>query len=230
MTDHPSPSSFGPIAYLTGTYPRATDTFIQREVATLRDLGFTIKTCTVRETDASHHVGAEQKAEAAATFPVLKNTLNPLTASRAHAALLRARPKGWLAALALAWRTRPPGLKALIWQVAYFLESGVLSHHLRQNGVKHLHNPFADANGSVAMLTSTMSGIPFSFTLHGPGIFFEPMKWRIDEKIARASFVACISHFCRAQAMYFSDQAHWDKLKIVHCLSLIHISEPTRPY
>jgi glycosyltransferase involved in cell wall biosynthesis len=53
--------------------------------------------------------------------------------------------------------------------------------------------------------------------MHGPGIFFEPKWWRIDEKIAQSKFVACISHFCRSQAMLFSDQVHWQKLHIVHC-------------
>jgi glycosyltransferase involved in cell wall biosynthesis len=210
-------SAPGPIAYLTGLYPRATDTFIQREIAALRALGFTVETCSVRETDASHHVGPEQKAEFAATFQVLKTTLNPLKTIRAHAFLLRTRPQAWISTLRLALRTRPAGLKAFIWQMAYFLEAGVLAHHLRSRGVVHLHNHFADACCSVAMLMSSMSGIPFSLSMHGPGIFFQPMHWRIDEKIARASFTACISHFCRSQGMYFSDDAHWDKLKIVHC-------------
>lgn len=207
----------GPIAYLTGLYPRATDTFIQREIAALRAQGFEIETCSIRETDAAHHVGAEQKAEFARTFQVLKTAMNPVKALTAHAALLRANPGEWVSALRLALRTRAPGLKAFIWQMAYFLEAGVLAHHLRRKGVVHLHNHFADTSCSVAMIMSEMSGIPFSLSMHGPGIFFEPMRWRIDEKIARASFTACISHFCRSQGMYFSDAAHWDKLKILHC-------------
>ena len=67
------------------------------------------------------------------------------------------------------------------------------------------------------MLTATLSGIPYSFTIHGPDIFYQPMRWRIDEKIARAAFVACISDFCRSQAMLFSERQHWDKLHVVHC-------------
>jgi len=67
------------------------------------------------------------------------------------------------------------------------------------------------------MLMSEMSGIPYSFTLHGPDIFYEPYRWRLDEKIARARFVACISHFARSQAMAFSAPEHWNKLHIVHC-------------
>ncbi|WP_187431979.1 D-inositol-3-phosphate glycosyltransferase (plasmid) [Roseobacter fucihabitans] len=205
------------IAYLTGQYPRATDTFIQREVAALRAQGFTVDTATIRATDAHHHVGPEQKAEHAATFAVMKSTLNPIRLLAAHFAMLRTRPRDWFATARLALQTRPPGIKTTIRQVAYFLEAGVLAHHLRQKGVTHLHNHFADSSCSVAMLMSQMSGIPYSLTMHGPGIFFEPMHWRIDEKIARAAFVACISHFCRAQGMFFSDPAHWNRLKIVHC-------------
>ena len=93
----------------------------------------------------------------------------------------------------------------------------MLAHHLRRESVTHLHNHIAKSSCTVAMLASQLSGIPYSFTLHGPDIFFAPEHWRLDEKIARARFVACISDFARAQAMLFSDQAHWPKLKIVHC-------------
>lgn len=222
----------GPIAYLTGQYPRATDTFIQREIARLRAEGMTVLTNTIRATDASHHVGEEQRSEHAATFQVMQQAKNPAHLIRSHLSALRHSPKGWARALRLALRTRPPGAKALIWQLFYFLEAGVLAQHLRCNGVVHLHNHFANSSCSVAMLTSAMTDIPYSVTMHGPGIFFEPMHWRIDEKIARAAFVACISHFCRAQAMLFSDQAHWPKLKIVHCgvTPSLYGQDPERPY
>lgn len=207
----------GPIGYLTGQYPRATDTFIQREVAALRAQGMTVVTATIRATDPAHHVGPEQKAEYAATFQVMNASKNILRLLVGHCAVAMRNPKGWLAALILAWRMKPAGLKAGLWQLFYFLEAGVLAQRLYKKGVVHLHNHFADSSCSVAMLSSVMSGIPFSVTMHGPGIFFEPIHWRIDEKIARASFVACISHFCRSQAMLFSDPEHWHKLKIVHC-------------
>ena len=207
----------GPIAYLSGEYPRATDTFIQREVAGLRALGVKVLTCSVRRTGSAHHVGPEQRAEFAATFQVQQQAKRPLALIGAHLALLAHNPKGWFGTIGLAARTCPPGIKALLWQIFYFLEAGVLARYLQTQGVIHLHNHFANSSCSVAMLASRMSGIPFSFTLHGPAIFFEPHYWRIGTKMAEARFVACISHFCRAQAMLFADQADWPKLKIVHC-------------
>ncbi len=207
----------GPIAYLTGEYPRATDTFIQREIAALRALGWDVETCSIRRTDTCHHVGPEQQTEAANTFHVLEAARNPLRLLGAHAHLVGQSPRRYLRALCQAWQTRAPGAKAALYQLIYFAEAGVLARYMQQRGISHLHNHIATASCTVAMLASTLSAIPFSFTLHGPDIFFEPHRWRLDAKIAAARFVACISHFCRAQAMNFSSTADWDKLHIVHC-------------
>lgn len=206
-----------PIAYLTGEYPRATDTFIQREVAGLRQNGIEVLTCSIRQTGVEHLVGDEQKTEAANTFYVLNVAKSPLHLLRCHIRALRRAPGRYFRALKLALKTRPAGAKNLLYQLFYFAEAAVLADHLLQNNITHLHNHIAKASCTVAMITSEMSGIPYSFTLHGPDIFFEPHHWRLDEKIARATFVACISHFCRSQAMAFSAPTHWGKLHIVHC-------------
>ncbi|WP_319825114.1 glycosyltransferase family 4 protein [Thalassovita sp.] len=205
------------IAYLTGEYPRATDTFIQREVAALRQQGFEVLTCSIRRTGAAHLVGPEQRAEAAQTFHVLEAAASPYRSLRCHVQALIRSPGRYLRALRLALRTSPGGVKATLYQLFYFAEAVVLADHLRRNGIQHLHNHIAKASCTVAMLCHEISGTPYSFTLHGPDIFFEPIRWRLDEKIARASFVACISDFCRSQGMVFSDPAHWNRLHIVHC-------------
>ncbi|SFL28546.1 glycosyltransferase family 4 protein [Shimia haliotis] len=212
MTETPKP-----IAYLTGEYPRATDTFIQREVAALRDQGLTVDTCSIRRTGSEHHVGEEQRQEAANTFHVLAAAKSPITLITAHFAALARRPGAYFRALFLALKTAPPGLRGFLFQLFYFAEAAVLAQHLRRKNVRHLHNHIAKSSCTVAMLMSEMSGIPYSFTLHGPDIFFAPDHWRLDEKIARAKSVACISHFCRSQAMALSDPKHWHKLHIIHC-------------
>jgi len=204
------------IAYLTGEYPRATDTFIQREVAALRGRGMVVETCSIRRTGGEHHTGPEQRADAAGTFHVLEATLNPARLIAAQLAAWR-KPGAWLRALCLAWRTSPGGIKPTLYQFIYLAEAAVLAQHMRKRGLTHLHNHIATSSCTVAMLASEMSGIPYSFTLHGPDIFYAPHRWRLDEKIARARFVACISHFARSQAMAFSRPDHWGKLHIVHC-------------
>lgn len=207
----------GPIAYLTGEYPKVSHTFIQREVAALRRLGLTIETCTVRRAPATAIVGPDQQAEAAHTFCILDAARNPFTLIAAHLHLIASAPRRWFQALTLAFRLRPPGLKAFLWQVFYFLEAGILARHLQKRGIVHLHNHFGSSSCSVALLTATMTGLPYSFTMHGPSEFFETPHWRLDEKVARAAFTVAISHFCRSQLMYLSDRRHWDRIRIVHC-------------
>ncbi len=207
----------GPIAYVTGQYPSVSHTFIQREVEGLRTLGVEVLTCSVRRPPQNVVIGPCQAQEAARTFGILDAAKSPFRLITAHAHMVRRNPSRWFSALRLAWRIRPPGTRALLWQLFYFLEAGILSDYLLPRGVAHIHNHFGDSSGSLTMIASEMSGIPFSITLHGPTIFFEMHLWRIDAKVARASFIACISHFCRSQAMLFSDQKDWPKLRIVHC-------------
>ncbi|WP_209425027.1 glycosyltransferase family 4 protein [Pararhodobacter sp. SW119] len=208
---------YGPVAYLTGVYPKVSHTFILREVAALRALGADVLPCSVRRPPPEEVRGLEAEAEFARTFLLLEAARSPLRLAGAHLRLIANDSRRWGAAARLAWRTRPAGLKATLWQAFYFAEAGVLARHLQARGAVHLHNHLGDASGTVAMIAATMAGIPFSYTAHGPDLFFAPIHWRIDEKTARARFVACISHFCRSQLMIFSDPAHWHKLAIVRC-------------
>ncbi|MGL4236946.1 glycosyltransferase [Tabrizicola sp.] len=207
----------GPIAYLTGDYPKVSHTFILREVQALRANGLQVLTCSIRKPPATEFKGIEEQRARDETFYVIEAARNPLRLLKAHGRAFARSPKTWFSTLALAVRMRSPGLKALLWQLFYFLEAGVLADHLRANNVRHLHNHFGNSSCSVAVLAAQLAGIPFSFTEHGPAIFFEVDRWALNEKIARARFVVAITHFCRSQLMLFSAPEHWGKITIVHC-------------
>ena len=201
------------IAFMTGQYPRATDTFIQREVAALRALGHHVQTFSVRMPPQREIVGDEVLAGIRSTIYLLP-TRGLVTA---HLTQFLSSPKRYFAALALTWKICPPGLIATARQVAYFAEAGMLAQYMKKHGLSHLHNHFADSSCSVAAIAAAMGGTTFSFTIHGPAEFYAPRFWRIDEKVRRALFVNCISHFCRSQVMLFAPVDCWDKLRIVHC-------------
>ena len=203
------------VAYLTGEYPRVTDTFIQLEVAELRRLGATVKPYSVRRPRDEQSLSLAQKQERDRTTYLLP--ANPLSLLTAHLNLLTKHPSRYVSAISLAWKTRQLGIRGTLYQLIYFIEAGLLAHRLHQHDISHLHNHIGDSSGTVTMLASALGNFGYSFTLHGPGIFFEPKRWRIDEKIARAQFVNCISQFCRSQAMIFAPIESWPKLKIVHC-------------
>jgi glycosyltransferase involved in cell wall biosynthesis len=203
------------IAYLTGEYPRATDTFIQREVAGLRERGVEVFTFAVRRPGDEHMVGEEQKMERDRTFYLLPPKLPQLIGS--HLKLLLRSPSRYLRSLKLAWSTRQPGFKGALYQLFYWLEAGILADQVQAQQIQHLHNHLATSSGTVAMLAAELGAFTYSFTLHGPYIFFEPHQWRLDEKIKRSLFVCCISHYCRSQGMIFAPPEKWNRMHIIHC-------------
>ncbi|MHA7875715.1 glycosyltransferase [Roseivivax sp.] len=205
------------IAYLTGHYPRASHTFIEREVAALRALGHEVLTCSVRRTPRSELSGPAQEAEQAKTWHLLEAARRPAELIGAHAHALRHHPRRWLRALRLALKTAPEGPRAHLRQLFYFAEAAVLARHLTTQGVAHLHNHLASQSLNVTMLAAELADLPYSYTIHGPDTFFEAPRWHLGTKTRHAAFVACISDFARSQLMCFTDPEDWPKLRIVHC-------------
>ena len=166
------------LAYLTGQYPRATDTFIQREVETLRALGHHVQTFSVREPSAMENVGVEAAAARQSTIYLLP----PRRLLAAHFRHLLSSPTRYFAALALAWKRCPPGVRSIGRQIAYFAEAAMLAQHMKEHALIHLHNHFADSGCSVAAIAAAMGGFTFSFTMHGPAEFYNTAMWWIYEK------------------------------------------------
>jgi len=202
---------------MTGEYLRLSPfVFIHREIAGLRALGCKIETFSIRGLrDSGEVVNPEQASEAERTYCVLP--VSPFRLLAVHFTLIFRSPARYGRALRLAWSTRPPGLRALLLQLAYFLEAGLVATRMRELGITHLHNHFASSSGTVAMLAAELGDFSFSISEHGPHIFFAANWWHLEEKFKRALFVCCISNFCRSQIMMYTPVDRWNRLHIVHC-------------
>jgi glycosyltransferase involved in cell wall biosynthesis len=203
------------IAYITSVYARASDTFIRNEVLALRQRGHTVATFSIRKAEAEQEVDHEVAQEQASTDYILRNS--PLTLlAAALRETVRAPGRMWSTAR-LAWSTRALGVRGTVLQAVYLVEAAYLAGRLRALGVQVLHNHVAENSANVAMLASRLSGIPFSMTVHGPGIFYDPRKWALAEKIRQSAFTVCITHFCKSQCMVFVPPADIAKLHVVRC-------------
>ncbi|KJS28605.1 MAG: hypothetical protein VR64_23790 [Desulfatitalea sp. BRH_c12] len=203
------------LAYLCGEYPRATDTFIQREVASLRRAGLHVETISVRRPAAQEQGTQEQAEERHHTHYLLP--CSPWRLIAAHWRLLIFSPGRYCRGARLALTVRSPGLRSLFYQCFYFAEAGLVASWMKRRGLTHVHNHAPDASGYVAMLAGAIGGLSYSMTLHGFGIFSEPRRWRLQEKIEHALFTICVSHHARSQAMLWSDRKYWERLHVVHC-------------
>jgi len=203
------------LAYITGHYARASDTFIRSEVIGLRSLGHVVRTFSVRREASAKDLSDEVRSEQASTTYILEQPKSAILAAVIWCWLTR--PRGLWKAASLAWRTRVPGVRGTLMQVIYVVEACFLARALVREEIEIIHNHIAENSATVTMLASTICGVPYSMTVHGPGIFFHPRQWALGEKIARAAFTASITEFCKSQCMLFSDPVHWPRIHVVRC-------------
>lgn len=203
------------LAYFTNTYPRATDTFIRREVIGLRARGLEVLTYSVRKTGADHDVDDEVIQEKRNTTFLLPFNYVELLKDKWH--VFKNDPKNYFKTFLLAVKTSRPGIKGHFLQMAYFVEAISLARKLERDGIQHVHNHLGDNSGTVTMLAAKLAGIPYSISIHGPHIFFDGLHWALDKKTEYSKFISCIGHFCTSQMMLYADKEYWSKFKIIRC-------------
>lgn len=209
--------SGGPIAYIVGYYPAVSHTFIHREIDALRARGLEVRTVSLRATPPEDLLTEADRAEAARTWTVLPPAPREMIAAHVRAL---SRPARYLRALRLALRTGPGGVRGALWQLFYFVEAVLIHDRLSREGVRHVHAHFANSASWVAMLVAELDGpggMGWSFSMHGPTEFDDVTRFALPQKVASASFVACIGDYCRSQLMRFSPPGDWKKLVLVRC-------------
>jgi glycosyltransferase involved in cell wall biosynthesis len=213
------------IAYLTSAFARPSDSFIRNEVNELRRLGAVVDTYSIRRTALEPDADADAVAHQKTTDFILEGGFAKVLLAATRMKLTH--PIRYVRAARLAWRTAAPGIRGLLLQIAYLMEACYLAARLIDRKTQILHNHIGENSASVAMLASEMSGVPFSLTIHGPYIFFAPQKWALGEKLSRAAFTACISHFCHGQCQIFAPESAWQRLHVVRCsVQPLFIEEP----
>ena len=202
------------IAYLTSIYARAGDTFIRSEVEELRRCGWTVHTFSIRRPDESEQLSEDVIREQRTTDYILERGSWRLLAAFARLSL-RA-PGRVIRAIRQATALRWPGVRSWIWHWFYLLEASYLAEQLIDRKIALLHDHIAMNSATVAALASTLSGVPFSMTVHGLELLSAD-QWRLGKKIAASVMTVCVSSYVKGQCMLFTSPEHWGKLQEVHC-------------
>jgi glycosyltransferase involved in cell wall biosynthesis len=201
------------IGYLVNVYPKVSHTFIRREIQAHEAAGVDVVRVSVRRPDSL--VDVEDIAEAERTRFLLDRGVLGLV--REAIPLMARRPIAALRSLSHAHALGRPGSVGVGRVVVYFLEGVVLAEHMRRSAVKHLHAHFGTNSAFVASVSSKMSGIPFSFTVHGPEEFDSPLGLALPAKIESSAFVVAISSYGRSQLLRWIDHGQRSKVVEVHC-------------
>lgn len=209
------------VAYLVSRYPALSHTFIEREVEALRAEGVRVETFTVRPAPSETLLTETMRSENARTKTLIG--AGAPTWVTAHLDAIRRSPSAWFGTLSRSLRTGPLSPKSRLWQVFYFGEAGVLVHHMRRAGLRHVHAHFVNVASDVARLAADLgrrtdgpdAGWGWSFTMHGPTGFDAVREADLAAKGHDADGVMCISHYCRSQMMAELQPEDWDKLELV---------------
>jgi glycosyltransferase involved in cell wall biosynthesis len=202
------------IAYVVNQYPKVSHSFIRREILALERMGVDVLRLAMRGWDAEL-VDPEDVAERERTRYALQGGVAGLAAAVARRML--DSPLRLLRALRLVLRTGWRADRPLAVHFVYLAEACWLAEQLREHGSGHLHAHFGTNSATVAMLAGELTGLPFSFTVHGPDEFDRPEFIALPEKIRRARFVVAISSYGRSQLMRWSGHQDWPKIEVVHC-------------
>jgi colanic acid/amylovoran biosynthesis glycosyltransferase len=201
------------VAYLLSQYPAISHTFFLQEVLGLRARGLHIETASINRADRPlNKLPTQEAVESLSTFYVKNrgkaNTLRLLLST------VFAQPRVVLRGLKAILRL--PGLT--LWNrgfwLLYLAEALMIGRWMETRRLSHLHVHFGGSVASVAMLVSTAWEIPYSMTIHGPEELLDIAAYHLREKVAQASFVLCISDFCRSQLCQITAAASWGKFHV----------------
>ena len=176
-------------------YPRISETFISNEILLLEKLGFKLHLFSMRRgREAFTHRSVQQVKAPVDYLP--ETLLKPLPRLlRANLALAARIPGVYHRALTIAWqrwrRTRKSATLKHLFQAGYLTQ-----RLLPRTAVAHLHAHFAHSPTSVAMFTSRLSGLPFSFTAHAKDIYTSDPR-QLSEKMALAAHVVTCTEYNR---------------------------------
>jgi glycosyltransferase involved in cell wall biosynthesis len=203
------------IAYLVNTYPRASHTFIRREIAAMERQGFAVHRFAMRS-DRAALVDPADIAEDDRTEHVLKAG-RAVLARAGLAGLANGRALRLMRDCAARGAGGGDGTGGLARHLVYLAEAAHVARRCRALGIAHLHAHFGTNPATVAMLSHALGGPRWSFTAHGPDEFDAPRALALDLKLRAAAFAVAVSSFGRSQLCRWAPLDGWDRIHVVHC-------------
>jgi colanic acid/amylovoran biosynthesis glycosyltransferase len=172
------------VAYILLWFPEPSQTFVLDEVNTMVKLGLDVRVYSLYGPRPArrlagmadvlapvHHLGLAATGTLFRDLLCLGRTWGPEAARFLRQVAVRR------------WRRLETGGEALWACLAGVHLAGIM----RDEGIDHIHAPWADGPATAAWVASRLSGIPFSFCAHAQDIY--PPDGALLEKISAAAFV-----------------------------------------
>lgn len=215
------------LAYVTAGFPNLTQSFVRREIETVRALGVPLAIFSVRPAPRRFADPALARYVAETIYGGWRLSWRLLAA---HVHFLRTAPRRYFIALrgvlALArrqWRHGTLPLRTCI----VFPMSVHFAREMQRRAVTHVHAHFANHPTTVARVAATLLDVPFTFTGHAWDIFVPANQIGLAEKIADAAAVVTCTEFNRRLLCGLVVPAQHAKIAV--CYHGLALGETVRP-
>lgn len=202
------------VTYLVNLYPAVSHTFIRREIQALERRGVEVQRIALRGWDGTL-VDPQDEQERMRTKYVLRGGLTGLLAATLGIALRR--PLRLLRTIGKALTFSRDAFRPWPYHLVYVAEACLVTRWAEEAGSTHLHAHFGSNAAEVAALVQALGGPSFSFTVHGPTEFDQPVQHKLREKVQAAAFVVAISSYGKSQLLRWARPQDWHKVHVVHC-------------
>lgn len=201
------------IAYVVSQYPKLSESFVLREVRSLKARGFRLNVASINGLERPlDQMTAEEREETVDTYYVKPDGVKG--ALKAHAKTLKENPGAYFSALKMVFSLGRFDLQKLLFNFLYFTEALMIGQWMDKKGHTHLHAHLASQAATVAMFVKKVFGKGYSLTVHGPDEFYNAPGQYLPQKIDATDFIVCISFFARSQMMKLSPYRNWHKFDI----------------
>jgi glycosyltransferase involved in cell wall biosynthesis len=211
------------VAYIIGTYPVLTTTFIDREIEALCRRGINLCLVSIRRPAPGEQVLERSGATQRPVVYLLAHNWRQVLAAHLWWAVRR---PGLFLALPIYLLTRPhPSLAHRVKTFLHFGEGVLAAECLRGKGTAHIHAHFADRAAVVALVAARLLGISYSLFAHANDIYVDPVL--LPEKIQHASTVATCTEYNRAHLAALTPEHYSRPIELIyHGLDLERFHPP----
>ena len=177
-----------PVAILTKTWPKLSETFVLGEILGLERRGYDLRIYALAAPQDEESLRVARGVQAPAAYPPPRGLPGWARTLRTHGGCLLTSPIRYVRSAVHALRRIETG------RMQDFLRAGWLAAELRRADAAHLHVHFASEPAGVAELASRMSGIPWSISAHAKDIWVSDAA-SLGRKLNGAAFtVTCTEH------------------------------------
>jgi glycosyltransferase involved in cell wall biosynthesis len=212
------------VAYLIGTFPALTETFVAREVQALRAAGVEVDLFSLRRPSA---IDAQGDGADLMDRTCYGSSLSWSELMRANVRAARRSPLRYARALGAVLLHTGTNPVHCMKSLAVFPVAVAFAERMRERRATHVHAHWANYPATAAYIVSRVLGIPYSFTAHAHDASL--IRAMLREKIRQAAFVMTCTGWTQNWLRRFAPEAR-DKIFLnYHGVVIDRFVPPRRP-